>query len=152
MPHIRGSSSTSGRDLMAEMAEAILFYGCELLFRSLPEFLRWGQVTRGTTKSCSCLIFERVGKLLNHRIREHFAGNALDLCSYCFLLKIRLQRQQKVLALTDVFHAHIIHLFQSALNCFSLGIENRGLEGDVNVCLHRILRRLYGSPNDTLAE
>src|ERR1017187_9407656 len=82
-------------------------------------------------------VLEREAIILDHRISEHFAGDALDFGLGVFAGDAVVQRDLEVLALTQIVNAAIAHLLQGAVNGFALRIEHSFLERNVNVGFHR---------------
>ena len=82
------------------------------------------------------LSLNREAVLLDYRIGEHFARDALDL-RLCFLTAdAAVERDLEELALAEVVKAALAHLFQSAVNGFALRVEHTLLERNVNVGFH----------------
>src|SRR5262249_49398026 len=82
------------------------------------------------------LVLEPVRELLDHRVGEHFAGDALDLGLGGRLVHAAIQGELKELALANRAHALVAHLAERAMDGFALRIEDGGLEHDSNVSLH----------------
>lgn len=97
------------------------------------------------------LAFEFVGEFLDYRIGENLASDPLHLGFGHFLLNRWVKGEDEVLALANVCHALVIHLFQSSLDGFALGVENRSLESDVDVGFHWLSRIDYtGGPGSII--
>src|SRR5690349_11442632 len=94
------------------------------------------------------LLLERIAILLNHRVGQHFACNALHLGLCIRLRQPVLQGDLEVLALADFIEPLVAHLFERALDSFALRIEHALLQRHVYVGFHGtfIIRQVLWNP------
>jgi hypothetical protein len=82
-------------------------------------------------------VFEIEGKLLDDRVGEHVASDALHLRAGGSGVQVTSKFNHEIFALADVFNPLISHLLECVVDGLSLGIKNGLLEGYVDMSLHR---------------
>jgi len=82
--------------------------------------------------------FDAEGKLFDHRVGEHLAGDAFDLGFGSLSFQAILKGQNKVLTLPNVGDTFVFHPTQSVRNRLALGIQDSALQCNVDMSLHRV--------------
>src|SRR6266496_1806773 len=86
-------------------------------------FLR-GDLRPPVARNPTHLVFEGETKLLNHRVGQDIARDALDLTLRLIFGKTAVERDFEVFTLAHVLQSLVAHLIQSALDGLALGVEN----------------------------
>src|SRR5947209_13793191 len=82
------------------------------------------------------LLCERAAKLLDHRIGEHVARNALYFALRLFTAQTAIESEFEIFSLADLFQTFIAHFLQRAVNGLALRIQDRFFERNVDVGFH----------------
>jgi hypothetical protein len=81
------------------------------------------------------LFFEAVGKLFDHGVGQHVAGDPFDF-SPCIGCLHGAQGELEVLTLPHVLDGGVLHSFQRAMDGLPLRVEDGALQRDVDMRLH----------------
>lgn len=84
----------------------------------------------------SSLGFDLVGELFDDGIGEDFAGDALDFGAGGVWSEGVIEGEEEVFALADGGYALVVHAGEGVADGLALGVEDGGLERDVDMCLH----------------
>ena len=76
------------------------------------------------TSTTGALFGERETKLFDDRVGQHFARDPLDLGLSLFAREATIKGDFEILPLADALKSLVAHLFQRALDGFTLRIEN----------------------------
>ncbi len=90
----------------------------------------------GRHRHFGILFLNAIGKLFDHGVGEHFAGDPLDLSPRRINCESVRQSQCKVFALAHGSYGRKSDLAQSVLDGLALRIEDRSFQRDIDMGLH----------------
>jgi hypothetical protein len=82
------------------------------------------------------LLLDPVGELFDDGVAEDVASDAFDFGIGGVGGKGAVEGEEEVFALADIGYALIVHAGEGVADGLALGVEDGGLERDVDMCLH----------------